>query len=110
MKTYLIQVLLLLQLLSVLSNLSQGQCGMLMLFVDKLLTHRSLEREFFVILNTIGCGLLPKGAAFHKKKQAIFPKQTLKSKLIKFWQIAHLTVEEAGRANGSKKFVYWTSM
>lgn len=27
-----------------------------------------------VILNFIGCGLLPKGAAFHNKKQAIVPK------------------------------------
>ena len=97
------------KLLSVLLNLSQVTV-VLMLFVDKLLRYRGLEREFFVILNTIGCGLLPKGAAFHKKKQAIFPKQTLKSNLIKFRQIAHLTVEEAGRANGSKKFVYWTSM
>jgi len=47
-----------------------------------------------VILNFIGCGLLPKGAAFHFKEQAILPKQAWKSKLIKIRQIAHLTEEE----------------
>jgi len=52
-----------------------GMVGMLMLFVDKLLTCRCLERELFVILNTIGCGLLPKRAGFRFKEQAILPKQ-----------------------------------
>jgi hypothetical protein len=32
-----------------------------------------------VILNFIGCGLLPKGAAFRSKKQAIVPKLAWKS-------------------------------
>jgi hypothetical protein len=49
--------------------------GMLMLFVDKLLMCRCLERELFVILNTIGCGLLSKRAGFRFKEQAILPKQ-----------------------------------
>ena len=46
--------------LLLLSVLSQGQVTVeLMLFVDKLLTYCGLEREFFVILNTIGCGRTP---------------------------------------------------
>jgi hypothetical protein len=46
-----------------------------------------LERELFVILNTIGCGLLPKGAVFRFKEQAILPKQAWKSKLINFGKL-----------------------
>jgi hypothetical protein len=76
---------------------------MLMLFVDSLLTCRCLERELFVILKTIGCGLLPKGAAFHFKEQAIFPKQALKSKINQVRQIAHLTVEELKEQTAAKK-------
>ena len=88
----------LLSLLSVLSNLSQG-----LVFVDKLLTHCGLEREFFVILNTIGCGLLPKGAAFRNKEQAIFPKQALEIKIIQVRQFAHLTEKELEEQMAAKK-------
>jgi hypothetical protein len=56
-----------------------------------------------VILNFIGCGLLPNGAAFRSKKQAIVPKQAWKS------SSANRALQR-GRAFGSKKIVYWTSM
>jgi hypothetical protein len=39
------------------------------------------EITVLVILNFIGCGLHPKGAAFHSKKQAMVPKVALKSSL-----------------------------
>ena len=94
-----------LSLLSVLSNLSQG-----LVFVDKLLTHHGLEREFFIVLNTIGCGLLPKGAAFRNKEQAIFPKQALEIKIIQVRQFAHLTEKELEEQMTAKKNVYRTSM
>jgi len=70
----------------------------------------SVAITVIVILNIIGCGLLPKGAAYHNKKQAIVSKTELEIKINQVRQIAHLTEEEAGRANGSKKIVFWTSM
>jgi hypothetical protein len=58
----------------------------------------------FVILNSIGRGLLPKGAAFRIKKQAIVPKAGLE---IKFGKLRILTKEELLAGDGSKKIVYW---
>ena len=58
----------------------------------------------FVILNSIGRGLLPKGAVFRNKKEAIVPKRARKSRLIKFGK---LPISMRDELYGSKKIVYW---
>lgn len=65
----------------------------------------SVAITILVILNSIGCGLLPKGAAYHKEKQAMVSKSDVEIKIIQVRQIVHLTKEEAVRATGSKKIV-----
>jgi hypothetical protein len=55
------------------------------------------------ILNFIGCGLLPKGAAFRNKKQANVPIWTKQARGNQVRQIARFTVEELEELSATKK-------
>jgi hypothetical protein len=58
------------------------------------------------ILNFIGCGLLPKGAAFRNKKQANVPIWTKQACGNQVRQIARFTVEELSATKKSSIDIY----